>query len=84
MTKVKPNNENETKSDIFPWGIFKSDVTSFFIKKYENISMTFKIKLSIDLINNRSYKKRDYNDERGISRNVASLNILVHGVINLL
>ena len=21
MTKVKPNNGNETKSDIFPWGI---------------------------------------------------------------
>ena len=25
MTKVKPNNINETKSDIFPWDVFKSD-----------------------------------------------------------
>ena len=25
MTKVKPNNGNETKSDIFPQGMFKSD-----------------------------------------------------------
>ena len=24
MTKVNPNNENETKSDIFPWEILKS------------------------------------------------------------
>ena len=24
MTKVNPNNGNETKSDIFPWDIFKS------------------------------------------------------------
>ena len=32
MTKVNPNNGHETKSDIFPWGIFKSDTISFFIK----------------------------------------------------
>ena len=25
MTKVNPNNGNETKSDIFPWDMFKSD-----------------------------------------------------------
>ena len=25
MTKVNPNNGNETKSDIFPWDIFKSN-----------------------------------------------------------
>ena len=29
MTKVKPNNQNETKSDIFPWDIFKCDIESF-------------------------------------------------------
>ena len=23
MTKVNPNNGNETKSDIFPWDVFK-------------------------------------------------------------
>ena len=32
MTKVKPNNGNETKSDIFPWNIFKPDTISFFIE----------------------------------------------------
>ena len=26
MTKVNPNNGIETKSDIFPWNIFKSDM----------------------------------------------------------
>ena len=26
MTKVNPNNGNETKSDIFSWDIFKSDI----------------------------------------------------------
>ena len=26
MTKMNPNNGNETKSDILPWDIFKSDV----------------------------------------------------------
>ena len=26
MTKVNPNNGNETKSEIFPWDIFKSDI----------------------------------------------------------
>ena len=26
MTQVNPNNGNETKSDIFPWDIFKSDI----------------------------------------------------------
>ena len=34
MTKVKPNNGNERKSNIFPGDIFKSDTTCFFIKKY--------------------------------------------------
>ena len=26
MTTVNPNNRNETKSDIFSWDIFKSDI----------------------------------------------------------
>ena len=34
MTKVKLNNGNETNTDIFPWEIFKSDITSLLIKKY--------------------------------------------------
>ena len=29
MTKVNPNNGNETKSDIFPWDIFRTDIISF-------------------------------------------------------
>ena len=27
MTKVNPSNGNETKSYIFPWAIFKSDIS---------------------------------------------------------
>ena len=27
MNKVNPSNGNETKSDIFSWAIFKSDIT---------------------------------------------------------
>ena len=33
MTKVIPNNENETKSDIFQWDILKLDTISFFYQK---------------------------------------------------
>ena len=33
MSKVNPNNRNETKSDIFPWNTFKSDAISFFYQK---------------------------------------------------
>ena len=32
MTKVNQNNGNETKSDIFPWDIFKSDAIYFLSK----------------------------------------------------
>ena len=46
ITKVYPNNKNETKSDTFPWGIFKSDIISCFIKKYWGIWMTLKIEIS--------------------------------------
>ena len=35
MTNLNRNSGNETKSDIFPWDIFKFDAMSFlFIKKY--------------------------------------------------
>ena len=34
MNKVNPNNGNETKSDFFPWYMFKFDTISFFVKKY--------------------------------------------------
>ena len=33
MTKVNPNNGNETESDIFPRDIFKSDTTTFFAEE---------------------------------------------------
>ena len=32
MTTVNPNKGNETKSDIFPWDILKSDTISFLPK----------------------------------------------------
>ena len=35
MTKVNLNNENETKSDIFPWNMFKSDTISFLAKNIQ-------------------------------------------------
>ena len=34
MIKVNQNNGNETKSEVFQWDIFKSDITYCFIKKY--------------------------------------------------
>ena len=34
MAKVNLDNENKTKSDIFPWDIYKSDSIFFFIKIY--------------------------------------------------
>ena len=46
MTKVNPNNETKPNSDIFPWGIFKSGIISFFLKTYFRFSMTFKITIS--------------------------------------
>ena len=38
MTKVNASNGNEAKSDIFPWDIFKSDITFHWsqILKYFN------------------------------------------------
>ena len=35
MTKVRPNNGNEIKSDIFSWDIFEPDTISSFIKYIE-------------------------------------------------
>ena len=40
MTKANTNNGIGTKSDIFPWDIFKPDVISAFIKNYQKTSMT--------------------------------------------
>ena len=45
MTKVNPNNENETKSDIFARDIFKFGVMHFFMNKYLKISMIFRLKI---------------------------------------
>ena len=46
MTKKDRRNGNETKSENFPCGIFKSNSIHFFIKKYYTISITFKMKIS--------------------------------------
>ena len=46
MNKLNSNKGNEIKLDILPWDIFKSDATSYFILKYESISITFKIDIS--------------------------------------
>ena len=35
MTKVNPNNGNETKSDSFPWKIFNSNTISFLSKNIQ-------------------------------------------------
>ena len=35
MTKVNPNNGNETKSDIFSFDIFESDVIYFLSKNID-------------------------------------------------
>ena len=43
MTEVNLNSGNETKSDIFPFDIFRFDTISFLIKIYLRISMTFEI-----------------------------------------
>ena len=37
MTKVNRNNGNETISDIFPWDILKSNVTSSFYQKSNKV-----------------------------------------------
>ena len=41
MTKVNPSNEIEKKSDIIPRDVFKPDIISLLIVKYQNISMNF-------------------------------------------
>ena len=40
MTKVNPNNGNETKTDFFPWNIFRSDII-FFLSKIIKIFNDF-------------------------------------------
>ena len=34
MTRVNPNIGNESKADIFPWDMLKSDIIPFLFKKY--------------------------------------------------
>ena len=46
MTKVNPSNGNESKSDIFPWDIFKSDSMSFLSKNIKVFQWLFKIEFS--------------------------------------
>ena len=44
MTKMSPNNENETKSAIFPSYIFKSDIISFLSKNIKIFQWVSKLK----------------------------------------
>ena len=44
MTKVNPNNENETKSSTFPWDIFKFDDIYFLIKNIKVFNILSKLK----------------------------------------
>ena len=46
MTEVNTNNGNETKSNIFPWGIFKSATISFHISNFTYFAHSFYIKIS--------------------------------------
>ena len=63
MTKVNPNNGNETKSDIFPRNIFKCDTISFFIKIYWSISVTWNLFNSMT----KEQKKWKWNKIRNFS-----------------
>ena len=49
MTKVIPSNVNETKSDIFPWDKFKSDIIFIGLKilKYFNDFYAWDLLLSL-------------------------------------
>ena len=38
MTKMNPNNGNETKSDIFSWDIFKSDIIFHWLQNTKNFN----------------------------------------------
>ena len=41
MTKVNPNNGSETKSEIFPWDIFKSDIIFHWLQNNEIINVFY-------------------------------------------
>ena len=49
MTKVNPNNGNETKSDIFPWDIFKSVISFHCSQKLKYFNDFYNWHLSISL-----------------------------------
>ena len=70
MTKVNPNNRNETKSDIFPYDIFKSDNIFFYPKilKYfndfqnRNFSVLTKVNENIENEKNQAYFHEAYSN----------------------
>ena len=39
MTKFTPNNRNETKSDIFPWEIFRLDIIFHWLRKAKSFQL---------------------------------------------
>ena len=58
MTKVNPNNGNETKSEVFPWHTLKYDVMFFLWKNIKVLKCLSKSKfLTEDSPNNRNETK---------------------------
>ena len=61
--KVNQNNGNETKLDIFPWDIFKSETISFLsknIKVFQRLSKSKFLSFTINVKpNNRNETKSD-------------------------
>ena len=49
MTKINPNDGNETQSDFFPWVIFKSDIIFVCRKKLNNFNYFYNWHLLISL-----------------------------------
>ena len=44
MTKVNPNNGNDTKSDIFPWDTSRNDIMSLLSKNIQVFQLLSKLK----------------------------------------
>ena len=63
MTTIKPSNGNETKSDIFPWDIFKSVAISFLLKDIKVFQWLLKSKflnfMTRVISNNKNETKSD-------------------------
>ena len=75
MTAINPSNENEAKSDVFPWDIFKSDVISFLsknIKVSQSLSKSQLISFMIKVKPSQTEKKQSQTFVRGTNSNLTS------------